>query len=157
KSALPEWMEREVVLANVNVGGIQLAAELSMRPASWLASFAAAKDEQAFDAFSNRLEAAVPELIPKRDLKALLAVRRTLDQLAVREGMAPAWRIARARALQRPYGDPAFLAALAEAALVGDHPGREVDELLSRAATPAMYALYSARLRLHEIEGVRTR
>jgi serine/threonine-protein kinase len=153
----PEWIERKVVLANLNLGALHLAAELADRPASWLASLASAKEEHAFAALANRLEAALPELMSKRDFRALLAVRRTLDHLASEEGRAPAWRIDRARALQRPYGDPTFLAAIAEAALVDDQPGREIGELLSRSGTPAMYALYSARLRLHEIAGIRNR
>jgi hypothetical protein len=106
---------------------------------------------------ANRLQAALPELVTKRDLKALVAVRRILDHLSADEGHEPPWRIARARALQRPYGEPTFLAAIAEAALVADHPNREPGELVARGGTAATYALYSARLRLHDVDGVRRR
>src|SRR5262249_25442119 len=108
----PEWLERNVVLADVNLSGRLLAAEPAVRPGAWLASFVAATEESAFDVLANRLEAALPELVSKCDLKTLFAVRRALDHLAVESGRDLGWRVARARELQRPFGDPALLSTI---------------------------------------------
>jgi serine/threonine-protein kinase len=153
----PDWIERGGALADVDVHGRLLAGELAARPAPWLAAFAGATQAEQFDTLARRLEGALPLLAGERNFKALFAVRRALDALAVDDGQQPGWRFARARALQLACADPQLLTALAEAALTSDHPGREVHELLVRAGTPAMYALYSARLKLHDLVGVRRR
>jgi eukaryotic-like serine/threonine-protein kinase len=153
----PDWIERGGALADVDVHGRLLAGELAARPAPWLAAFAAATQAEQFDTLARRLDGALPLLAGERNFKALFAVRRTLDALAVDDGHQAGWRVARARALQLACADPQLLTALAEAALTSDHSGREVYELLVRAGTPAMYALYSARLKLHDLPGVRRR
>jgi serine/threonine protein kinase len=161
----PEWLERggsyrhdsigEVTVVNVN--GRLLAGELATRPAPWLAAFAETARPEQFDALAVRLEAAMPVLVAERNLKTLFAVRSTIDELAVDDGSQPGWRIARARSLQQAFAEPLLLAMLAEAALTSDRPSREVTELLLRAGTPATYAIYSARLKLKDVEGVRRR
>ena len=161
----PDWLERggsyrpdsfgEVTVVNVN--GRVLAGELAARAAPWLAAFAEAGRADQLESLAGRLEAALPVLVAERSMKALFAVRCTLDELAVDDGRQPAWRITRARALQLAFAEPTLLAMLAEAALGSDEPAREVTGLLARAGTPATYALYSARLKLNDQPGVRPR
>ncbi|HSO38212.1 MAG TPA: hypothetical protein VLT33_37045, partial [Labilithrix sp.] len=160
----PEWLERgayrhdssrEVDALDVNA--TLLAGELAARPAPWLAGFAGAAREEQLEVLAARLAAAIPVLITEGNVKALFAVRCTLDELAADDGRQPGWRIARARSLQHLLAAPGLLATLAAGVLSSDHPPREATELLLRAGTPAAYALYSARLKLHEIDGVRRR
>jgi serine/threonine protein kinase len=161
----PDWLERggsyrHDSLGEVNVASVNsrlLAGELVLRPAAWLSAFAEALREDAFESLASRLEAALPVLLAERQVKALFAVRCTLDGLAADDGRQPGWRIARARTLQHLFADPTFLAALAEGALSTDRPAREITELVLRIGGPAAYALYSARLKLSDRPEVRRR
>lgn len=161
----PEWLERgggyrHETLGEVSVAGVNgrvLALELAARPAAWLSAFAETQRADPFESLAVRLEAALPVLLAERNVKALFAVRCTLDGLAADDGQQPGWRVARARGLQHLFAEPTFLAALAEAALSADHPPREITELVLRVGAPATYALYSARLKLSDQPGVRQR
>ena len=161
----PEWLERGGTYQHgslgevkaVNTNGRVLAGELAARPAPWLAAFAETGRADQFESLAGRLDGALPVLIADCNMKALFAVRCTLDDLAADDGRQPAWRITRARALQLAFGDPTLLIMLAQAALGADRPAREVTELLIRAGSPAIYALYSARLKLKDQPGVRRR
>ena len=161
----PEWLERsgsyrhesvgELALGNVN--GRVLAGELVSRPAAWLSAFAETQRLDQFESLASRLEAALPVLLADRSIKPLFAVRCTLDELAADDARQPGWRVARARHLQQMFAEPAFLGALAEAALAVDRPSREITELALRIGGPAAYALYSARLKLSDQPAVRRR
>lgn len=161
----PDWLERggsyrhdslgEVSVVSVN--GRVLAAELVSRPAAWLSAFAETQRADQFESLASRLEAALPVLLAERNMKALFAVRCTLDELAADDGRQPGWRITRARALQHLFAEPTFLATLAEAALSADRPPREITELVLRVGAPATYALYSARLKMSDQPPVRRR
>jgi serine/threonine protein kinase len=161
----PEWLERggsyrhdsvgEVAIVSMN--GRVLAAELLSRPAAWLSAFAETQRADPFEALASRLEAALPVLLADRSVKALFAVRCTLDELAADDPRQPGWRVARARHLQQMFAEPAFLGALAEAALSVDRPAREISELALRIGGPAAYALYSARLKMSDQPAVRRR
>jgi hypothetical protein len=162
----PEWLERGgssyrhdsgSEITTVDVGATLLAGELAQRPAPWLSAFAEAAREEHLEMLAHRLAAAIPVLVTEGNVKALFAVRCTLDELAADDGRQPAWRSERAGALLRLLADPRLLAGLAEAVLSAERPPRETTELLMRAGTSAAYALYSARLKLHEVEGVRLR
>jgi serine/threonine-protein kinase len=165
ETADPDWLERggsyrhdtngEVNVSNVN--GLVLAAELVSRPAAWLSAFAEAQRPDDLEVLASRLEAALPVLLDDRQMKALFAIRSTLDELATDDGRQPSWRVARARQIQPLFAEPSFLAVLAEAALSDDEPPREVTELVLRIGGPAAYALYSARLKMSEVDGVRSR
>ena len=161
----PDWLERggsyrhdsngDGSVSNVN--GLVLAAELVSRPAAWLSAFAETQRADELEVLASRLEAALPVLLEDRQMKALFAVRSTVDDLATDDGRQPSWRVARARQLQPLFADPTFLAALAEAALADDEPPREVTELVLRIGGPAAYALYSARLKMSDVSGIRAR
>ncbi|MDB4939035.1 MAG: serine/threonine protein kinase [Labilithrix sp.] len=161
----PDWLERggsyrheslgDVSVANVN--GRLLAGELVARPAAWLSAFAEAQRADQFESLAGRLEVALPVLLAERQVKALFAVRCTLDELAADDGRQPGWRTARARQLQHLFAEPGFLGALAEAVLSSDRPAREITELVLRVGGPAAYALYSARLKLSDQPAVRRR
>jgi serine/threonine-protein kinase len=161
----PDWLERsgsyrhesfgELDVSSVN--GRLLAGELVIRPAAWLSAFAEAQRADQFEALASRLEAALPVLLADRQVKALFAVRCTLDELAADDARQPGWRIARTRQLQHLFADSAFLAALAEGVLSSDRPAREITELVLRIGGPASYALYSARLKLSDQPDVRRR
>lgn len=161
----PDWLERggsyrhesSRELPAVNVNGRVLAGELIVRPSGWLSAFAQTNRPEQFEALAGRLEAAIPFLLADRQIKALFAVRCTLDELATDDGKQPAWRIARARSLSLAFAEPTFLGALAEAALASDRPAREITELILRIGAPATYALYSARLKLSENVALRRR
>jgi hypothetical protein len=162
----PEWLDRgassyrhqssgEVASANVN--GRVLAGELVARPAAWLSAFAENEQQDSFTSLAGRLAFALPVLLEERQVKALFAVRCTLDELAAPGGHTPGWRVGLARRLQLAFADPAFLAWLADAALAVDRPPREVTELILHLGTPVAYALYSSRLKLRDQPGVRRR
>ncbi len=161
----PDWLERggsyrhdsleEVDVASVN--GRVLAGELAARPAAWLSAFAEAQRADQFEALASRLEAALPVLLAERNVRSLFAVRCTLDELAADGPQQPGWRVARARHLQQMFAEPAFMTALAEAALSTDRPPREILELVLRIGGPAAYALYSSRLKLSDQQPVRRR
>lgn len=161
----PDWLERggsyrhesvaEVPVAEVN--GRLLAGELVSRPAAWLSAFAETVRHDQFQALANRLEGAIPFLLAERHMKALFAIRCTLDELAADDGRKPIGRIAVARKLQQSFAEPAFLTALAETALSTDRPPREISELLLRIGGPVTYTLYSTRLKLSEEPAVRRR
>ena len=162
----PDWLERggssyrhdsigEV--SAVDVTATLLAGELAQRPAPWLAAFAETAREEQLTLLAHRLAAAIPLLVAEQNARTLFAVRCTLDELAADDGRHPAWRSEHARQLLLLLAEPALLAGLAEVVLSSDLPAREATELLLRAGTPGAYALYSARLKLHEIEGVRRR
>jgi hypothetical protein len=133
-----------------------VAAALTARPAAWLSTFAAVDRPDQLDPLARHLEAALPLLVAARNLKVLFAVRCTLDELAD-AGHHPTWRVARARTLLLAFVEPELLATLAEAALTSDRPTREASELLTRAGTSATYALYAARLKFKDLNGVRRR
>ena len=161
----PEWLERGGgsfrhdsggEATAVDVGATLLAGELAQRPAPWLSAFAEAARDDQLTILAHRLAAAIPVLAGEGNVKALFAVRCTLDELAA-DDRQPAWRSEKASALLHLLAEPRLLAALAEAVLSSDHPPRETTELLMREGTPASYALYSARLKLHEVEGARRR
>ncbi|MBS2013350.1 MAG: serine/threonine protein kinase [Deltaproteobacteria bacterium] len=137
--------------------GRVVAAEVSARPAQWLAPLARATAEEDFRARAAQLEEALPEILTERNLKTLFAIHSTLDVLAADDPSAPGWKIAGARRLQHVLFDATFVGWLAEAALAEDEPSREVVRLLVGAGAPATYALYSARLRLTEQANVRAR
>ena len=141
----------------VDVTATLLAGELAERPAAWLAAFAETTREEQLELLAHRLAAAVPLLIAEQNVKALFAVRCTLDDLAADDGHQPAWRRERANELLALLAEPSLLTTLAEVVLSSDRVPRETTELLMRAGAPASYALYSARLKLHEVEGVRIR
>jgi serine/threonine-protein kinase len=162
----PEWLDRgassyrhqssgEVASANVN--GRVLAGELVARPAAWLSAFAENEQQDSFTSLAGRLAFALPVLLEERQVKALFAVRCTLDELAAPGDHAPGWRVGLARRLQLAFGEPAFLAWLADTALSTDRPPRELTELILRLGTPVAYALYSSRLKLRDQPGVRRR
>jgi serine/threonine-protein kinase len=161
----PEWLERggsyrHDSIGEVSVGDMNarvLAAELVSRPAAWLSAFAETLRPDQFQALASRLEGAIPVLLAERQVKALFAVRCTLDELAADDGRQPAWRITRARKLQQSFAEPTFLGALAEAALSTDRPPREITELVLRIGGPVTYTLYSARLKLSDQPAVRRR
>ncbi|MDB4942857.1 MAG: serine/threonine protein kinase [Labilithrix sp.] len=167
----PEWLERSGGYRDsfggfgsdagrgVDSGDINarlLAADLSHRAAPWLAAFAETTDEARFELLANRLAAALPVLVEAAQVKALFAIRCTLDGLAEEGGRQP-FRSVRARALQNAFVDPTLLGMLAHAALAADRPAREVTELLVRGGTPATYALYSHRLKAADQPGIRPR
>jgi serine/threonine-protein kinase len=162
----PEWLDRSASsyrhhssgeVASANVNGRVLAGELVARPAAWLSAFAESEQQDSFASLAGRLAFALPVLLEERQVKALFAVRCTLDELAAPGGHSPGWRVGLARRLQLAFGEPAFLAWLAEAALAVDRPPREITELILRLGAPIAYALYSARLKLREQTGVRRR
>jgi hypothetical protein len=137
--------------------GHAVAAELATRPAAWLTAFAQAQRPDRFEGLAARLDAALPILLADRNVKALFAIRCTLDELAAAGARRPDFQVARAQRQQRAFDEPAFLSALAEAMLAQDRPPREFSELALRIAGPATYALYSARLKLSEQPSVRRR
>ena len=162
----PDWLERgsgsyrhetsgEVAVASVN--GRLLAAELVARPGAWLSAFVETQRAEQFELLAGRLEAALPFLLAERQVKALFAVRCTLDEIAAGDARKQGGRVAHVRALQHAFAEPTFLAALAETVLSSDRPPREITELILRVGGPAAYALYSARLKLSEQAGVRRR
>ncbi len=99
----------------------------------------------------------MPVLFADHQLRTLFAVHSILDELAMEDARYPGWRAACARRLQHMFAEPTFLATLAETALSEDVPAREVTELVLRVGGPAAYALYSARLKMSEGDGVRRR
>jgi serine/threonine-protein kinase len=149
-------VEAKVVTA-VMPAGQALADELAARPGPWLLAFAGTVRTDAFEALATRLEAALPLLMAARQVKGLFAIRCTLDELATDDGAQPRWRIARARLIQKGFADPAVLGMLAETALGTERADREFVKLLVRAGTQGAYALYSARLKLKDVPGVRGR
>jgi serine/threonine-protein kinase len=160
----PEWLERggssyrhDSSREQANVNGHLLAGELVARPATWLSAFAASKTPREFEALAARLLSALPVLMAERQLKALFAVRCTLDELASQSAHDPGLRLAHTRSVQQAFGDPGFLASLAETSLSADRPPREVTELVLRLGTAMAYALYSARLKLSADSAVRRR
>jgi len=168
-ASAPEWLERgnayDEVMRRDSLGEVPthdvharlLAGELATKPAPWLAAFASSATYDQFDVLARRLGAAVPLLVAERNVRALFAIRCTLDVLAADDPNQPSWRAAGARTLQHAFQEVPLLGFLAEAALSDDRPPREITELLLRAGTPATYALYSARLRLTACQGVRSR
>ena len=156
--ARPDWLTDSAVHDRApapapKAPGYELADELVLRPAPWLASFARETRRDAFEALAARLEWAIPALIDGRQLKALFAIRSTLDALDVTE----AWRATVVRNAQRLMEEPALLGSLAELVLASDNPPREERELLLRAKVAGSYALYSTRLKLAGQAGVRGR
>ena len=128
-----------------------------VRSAEWLSAFAETERPDVFESLAGRLEHALPCLFEDLQVRALFAVHSTLDALATEDARSPGWRVARARRLQQMFAEPTFLAQLAELALSVDEPPREVTDLVLRVGGPAAYALYSARLKMSEVSGVRRR
>ncbi len=161
----PDWLERtgsyrhdaSSDVANVNINGRVLAAEIVARSAEWLSAFAETDRPDVFASLAGRLEAALPCLFKDLQVRALFAVHSTLDALATEDARSPGWRVARAQRLQQMFAEPTFLAQLAEHALSEDEPPREVTDLVLRVRGPAAYALYSARLKMSDVSGVRRR
>lgn len=164
-NASPEWLERggsyrhesSAEMPSSNVNGRLLAGELAARPAAWLSAFAETNRQDQFESLAGRLELALPFLIADRNVKALFAVRSTIDVLAADDPTQPGWRASRARSMQHGFADSTLLTFLAEHALANDTPAREVSELLLRAGPPAAYALYSCRLKHTDLPGIRRR
>ena len=161
----PDWLERggsyrhhstgEVAVVNIN--GRVLAGELVARPGPWLSAFVETQRADQFEALASRLDAALPILLAERQVKTLFAVRCTLDELLADDARSPGLRTTRVRTLQQVFAEPTFLAGLAETALSTDRPPREITELILRIGAPATYALYSTRLKLSDLPGVRRR
>jgi eukaryotic-like serine/threonine-protein kinase len=140
-----------------SAAGAALATQIMARPSAWLSAFADAQREEHFESLASQLEIALPLLLRDRRMKTLFAVRSTLDELAADAARHPAWRVSRARRLQQMFVEPAFLLALAEAALREEVLPREIKELVLRIGAPAAFALYSVRLKMSEVVGVRRR
>jgi serine/threonine-protein kinase len=160
----PDWLERSgtfrhdsIEVSTVAVNGRLLATELAAKPAGWLATFAHALRPEVFEPLAQKLAAALPILATERNVRALFAVRCTLDELATVDAANLAWRSARAHTLLAAFGDPVLLTVLAEATLANDRPPREVKQLLLRVGAAGSYALYSTRLKHASLEGIRPR
>jgi len=165
----PDWLERggsyqhdggsgsSGELAVGHIHGRLLASELVARPGAWLSAFVEMQRPEQFEQLASRLEAALPYLLAERQVKALFAIRCTLDEIVAGDARKPSGRGGRVRGLQQAFAEPSFLAALAETVLSADRPPREITELILRIGGPATYALYSARLKHCELPGVRRR
>ncbi len=147
-NAAPVSWEGRSVTALVN--------ELTTKPAPWLASLAATTNKEQFEASVEQLGWALPLLVDDAAYKTLFAIRSTLDVLA-EDDRSAAWKRAGAQSLQQVLMEPALLAKLATIVLSEKNPSRESSELLFRAGTAAAYALYSTRLKLAAMTGVRQR
>lgn len=145
---VPEWLEHGSSVHARVPPPVRPSPELSAKLGAWLARFADTPDAREFSAMATELEAALPALVARRDVRALLAIHATLAMVGGQAARLSngAERARRVKALAHAFADPALLAALAGAALAEDD--REAERLLLELGTPAAYALYSARLKL---------
>ena len=167
-SSQPDWLERkslheigptETSARTVSFEGpgiTSLVMELSTKPAGWLAALVATPKQEQYEGAIKLLGWVVPLLVEDGCYKSLFAIRCTLDMIADDAHAAP-WRRAGADAVLLVLTEPPFLGKLASLALTEPSPPREVTELLHRGGVPAAYALYSARLKLASVAGVRAR
>jgi hypothetical protein len=153
---VPDLVDTASVQAKTPVP-VPPSPELSARLGGWLARFADTPDVTEFARMADQLEQALPALIARRDLRALIAVHSTLEIIrstAARATMG-AQRSTRVRGLLSAFADPPLLLHLAEIALLDDD--REAARLLVNLGTPAAYALYSTRLKNPNDQNVRRR
>jgi len=165
----PDWLERKslheinpapaMAARTVSFEGPGITTfvmELSTKPAAWLAALVATSSKEQYEGAIKLLGWALPLLIEDAAYKSLFAIRCTLDMIAD-DAHTAAWRRAGAESMLLALTEPPFLGKLATIALTEASPPREVTELLHRGGVPAAYAIYSARLKLASVAGVRER
>jgi eukaryotic-like serine/threonine-protein kinase len=125
---------------------VPVEIEVDLGPATppWLLRFSEARRREDLEPMFAELETALPALVTGGQVAAVAAIYETLAAFTADGLPGGEWRAARAASLMRLFGDPAFLAWVAELALAGDGDARR---LLVAIGTPAAYALYSARLK----------
>jgi hypothetical protein len=133
-----------------------LVSELASKPSGWLAALVAITSKEQYEGAIKLLGWALPLLVEDESYKSLFAIRCTLDMIAD-DPHSPSWRRAGADPQIQVLTEPPLLGKLATIVLTAATPPREVSELLVRGTVAATYALYSARLKLTSVEGVRAR
>src|SRR5262249_3309099 len=137
----------------------ELADALAQNTASWLRRVMNTSDVRAFTQFAMRLEPTLRTLAARGDAKTLFAVSSTLHTIAMEGTQVSGTRAQVAAKLVRLFGDPAFLASMAEHLLVSsaDEDREYPRRLLVHAGVAGAYALYGARIKLSNDPAIRAR
>lgn len=120
------------------------ASTLARDPAAYVAKLQAATNEFKFAEAVASLDGAVPRLMERGEVAAILEIAGALDEIA-KERSA---RASVAQSALKPFSDPQLLGPIADHALAGpDVVAAGSGRVISRAGTGGAYALFTARVK----------
>ncbi|MBS2016310.1 MAG: serine/threonine protein kinase [Deltaproteobacteria bacterium] len=120
------------------------ASTLARDPEALVAKMRAATNEFKFAETVAALDGAVPRLMERGEVAALLALAEALEEIAKERTS----RAAVAASALKPFADPQLLAPIAEGALGGpDVVAAGCGRVITRAGTGGAYALFTARVK----------